>query len=638
MYRFVRLLQDWRVYAVSLSLLMLTGCPSDGARTSTFPKEEPVYLTGTVATGAPLVGATVSVRGRRGSQVEGGTSTTDAVGNFRIQVNGIKPPYLIEVLNVDGLGRRLHSVALSLGHVNVTLLTEFAMLELLRQRPGSYFDTLSRTNLSAVDVFTAASVAEASIRARGQIKDQLGVTVPETIGDFFTEAFTPAPGNVMDDAVAAVDKALKDAGLTPLGYILNFVAELARCAKEKVVLTAGGAVKDFCPLSRATQFEPSNPNQTNFSFTNVRGNILTVTRLLDAITSVKLQEAGSLTFQCLGTACQNISVSDIAADGTRTIQFSSTPVTGAGGLVGTLQGTLLAAKSGLPPVACDGDKVFLTKNDGTILAGCGSFSAGIGGDRLILDLNVSDSDGNLIINIQAKARSDTGEIISVSSYQFDLETSAQIVDLKCIAAGCTGTSAGPLSSENTRVFSFNDTVLQQVNAEGVPVGPAIGILNAQSVVAIPSRRDQVNCIGSSGSATLSIAGERSVTVCPFIGGGTEGEIQGFYLDEGRTQVQHSWANASRGDLENSVTMITEGTVVKEFVFILGFTEFSCKDAACAAINVSGLNAQGRRTISFSAAQLRERDVGGLPGERTAELTGILPTVTLNCLETKNCSP
>ena len=634
MYRFVRLLQDWRVYAVSLSLLMLTGCPSDGERTSTFPKEEPVYLTGTVATGAPLVGANVFVRGRRGSQVEVRTSTTDAVGNFRVQVNGIEPPYVIKVSNDDGL--TLNSVALSLGHVNVTLLTEFAMLELLRQNPSLYFDTLSSTNLSAFDVFTAASVAEASIRARGQIKDQLGVTVPETIGDFFTEAFTPAPGNVMDDAVAAVDKALKDAGLTPLGYIENFVAELARCAKEKVVLTAGGAVKDFCPLSRATRFEPSNPNQTNFSFTNARGNILTVTRLLDAITSVKLQEAGSLTFQCLGTACQNISVSGIASNGTRTIQFSSTPVTGAGGLVGTLQGTLLAAKSGLPPVACDGDKVFLTKNDGTILAGCGSFSAATGGDRLILDLNVSDSDGNLIINIQAKARSDTGEIISVSSYQFDLETGAQIVDLKCIAAGCTGTSAGPLSSENTRVFSFNDTVLQQVNAEGVPVGPAIGILNAQSVVAIPSRVDQVNCIGSIGSATLSIAGERSVTVCPFDGAG-DGEIQGFYLDEGRTQVQHIWSNVSTG-AENGVTMITEGTVVKELEFSLGFASFACKDAACAAISVSGFNAQGRRTISFSAALLRERDIGGLPGERTAELTGILPTVTLDCLERRNCPP
>ena len=85
------------------------------------------------------------------------------------------------------------------------------------------------------------------------------------------------------------------------------------------------------------------------------------------------------------------------------------------GLVGTLQGTLLAAKSGLPPVACDGDKVFLTKNDGTILAGCGSFSAATGGDRLILDLSVSDSEGHQIIGVQAKARSDTGEIISVAS-------------------------------------------------------------------------------------------------------------------------------------------------------------------------------------------------------------------------------
>ena len=136
--------------------------------------------------------------------------------------------------------------------------------------------------------------------------------------------------------------------------------------------------------------------------------------------------------------------------------------------------------------------------------------------------------------------------------------------------------------------------------------------------------------------TATIAGERAVTVCPFAGGTAEGERGGVFLDEARTQIFYSWANQSRGDLENGLSITVEGDNVKEVVFNIGFAIFKCKDAACGGASLSAPTAAGTRNVSFSAVQLREVDIGGFPGERLAQITGSVITVSSDCVEIGLC--
>jgi hypothetical protein len=625
-----------RCLVAFFGLIFLTGCPSDGERTSTFPKVDPIFLSGIVATGAPIADADVEVLARLVSdgRTERRTTRTDANGRFRVQVNALKPPFLIHV--VPSNGETLNSVAFGLDHVNVTPLTELTLLLLAGKSPSIFLDEI-RSNPAKFDSFTTSAVAAAAVRVRSQIFDVLGFAIPTGIGDFFTESFEPVAGNPMDDALTALASNLTGVGLTLTSFETNYEAEIARCAKEKVVLAVGGtAAKEFCPISRETNIDATDTTVTNFSFTNALGNTLKVRGNSSAIESVELNDRSGLAFSCAGDSCRNVVIGSLASNGTRTIQFNGTAGSNGAGDTATLQGTVLAARAGLPPVACDGDKVFLSKSDGSVLAGCGSIGAATGGDRLVLDLFGNDADGNTLIFVQAKIRADNGEIVSVTSYKFD-ESFDLVVDYKCIAPGCNGVSVGTLTEEGTRLISFTDTLLQQVGSDGVPTGPGFALLNHTSIAGIPTRPDPIDCTGSFATAMLQIPGERNGIVCPFFRNG-EGENRGFYLDEARTLVQHTWGQPSQNDLSQTISLTLAGNAVKELIFNLEGVSFGCKETSCAGVSVSARDAEGRRNISFSAVQLRELDFGGLPGERVGSLTGVLPTATLDCIDNANCTP
>jgi hypothetical protein len=621
-----------RCFFLIFAATLLSGCPSDGERNSTFPKGEPIVLSGIVATGAPQAGASITVKGSSGFTR---TTITDAGGKFSVRINQLNPPFVIEALLADGI-THLHSVVFAPGNANVTLLTELVVFQLLQQDTKVFFENLGEPGGTNTSVFTPAALAEATTQLQSVLGERFAFSIPPGAGDVFTTVFQPVAGDPMDDAISALQVALSTAGLDVTTYKQAALAENDRCSREKVVLTSGAKVVNFCPVSKDTIIDSVDFSRTTFTFTNALGDALTVRQRATVIESIELLSAGVRSFGCTGAGCSGITVSDIAADGTRQLRFDSVPGTDVSGAAAILQGTLRASKAGLPPLACDGDKIFLTKSDGSILSGCfsGGFG-GSGGDHTIVTVDIADDEGSSLFAVEIRSRDQ--EIVSASAYRFDPDTSEQIVDFKCIAMGCNGVTIGPLSDEDTRTFSLTDTLLLQVAVDGTPTGPGLATLNTAFTASVSPRIDQVTCVGTTQAATLTLVGERAVTVCPFPGF-TNVDTVGFYVDEARTQIQHGFSNSSREDFENSIFLTIESGIVKELVFSVGFAQFGCKGTDCAGVNLSALNTEGKRNVTFSAVQLRERDAGGLTGARGAQLTGNVLTVTSDCIEFNDCPP
>ena len=620
-----------RCFVAIFALLLLGGCSSDGERTSTFPKNEPVYLSGVVASGAPWAGAFVTVKSSSNSRfAPGARATTDAQGRFRVQVNRLEAPYIIEA-NLDGA--KIHSVAFAPGEVNVTLLTEMVVFQIVQRRTFEFFEDVA-TPAFTPGLFTPASLADATAKLQIALQENLAYVIPAGIGDLFTTPFSPVAGDPMDDALSALQAAFTAKGKSLLSYQDDVIAENARCNNEKVTLISGATARKFCPVSRQTAVDAVDLTLTTFTFTNAVGNTLTIRQRADAIESVALVSGGTPLFGCDAAACNGVAVGSIATDGRRQITFNSTTGTDSTGAPATLQGTLQAAKAGLPPLACEGNTGFLTISDGTILGGCSGGGSSFGGDRAYTEFNAADAEGNSIFNVHI--RSKDSEVVSMTAYHFNLDTGQQIADFKCVSTACNGVIIGPLNADNTRSFSFTDTLLQEISVDGTPTGQASAAFNATFIASIAPRLDQVNCIDTSESVTATIAGERAVTVCPFAGGTSEGERGGFFLDAARTQIFYSWTNVSRRDLENSLSITVEGDNIKEVVFNIGFAIFKCNDAACGGASISAPTAAGKRNVSFSAVQLREVDIGGFPGERVAQITGSVITVSSDCVEISLC--
>ena len=178
-----------RLVAASwLSILFgLAGC--DGS-----DKKE---LVGTVATGAPIVGASVAVKGANGQTA--GPVTTDAQGVYRVNVKGLTTPFLIAVtggqINGTPNTREFHSIAKTDGRANVTTLTELQMAALVNGNPGVFFDSPNFTGLTS----QAIDDAEADVIAFFSGRLDLSA-----LNDFITTTFQPQPGDAMDDTLEAL--------------------------------------------------------------------------------------------------------------------------------------------------------------------------------------------------------------------------------------------------------------------------------------------------------------------------------------------------------------------------------------------------------------------------------------------------
>ncbi|CAB3805236.1 hypothetical protein [Paraburkholderia caffeinilytica] len=178
--------------AVAFALFQLGGCGSGGGSSSSSSTSTvtATSVSGTVATGSALVGATVTLTDATGAQA---TATTNAQGVYTVSVKGMTAPFLIVASDATGVSAPLFSVLAKLPSgtapavVNVTTLT--TAIAAMLTASGNPTDLASTTALAKV---TLPSVQIATITLDTMLAKILTQNGIQTAGfDPIGTAFTP---------------------------------------------------------------------------------------------------------------------------------------------------------------------------------------------------------------------------------------------------------------------------------------------------------------------------------------------------------------------------------------------------------------------------------------------------------------
>jgi hypothetical protein len=202
-----RLQQYLSIFLAIMVMCILTGCTSGNDDRST--------LRGVVATGDPIVGATVTVKDADGATV---STTTDAKGAYEAEVTLLQAPYVLAATGgtVHGVAnsRALHSVATDSGIANITPLTELLVASLVNADPASFFAALHTTDDLDTIVITEDNIATAQQAVVNLLKRLATPVDVSTVGNFITVVFKAKAGDPLDDQLSALRQALSDAQIT----------------------------------------------------------------------------------------------------------------------------------------------------------------------------------------------------------------------------------------------------------------------------------------------------------------------------------------------------------------------------------------------------------------------------------------
>jgi hypothetical protein len=187
----------WFIFtAALLSALLLAGCGGGSNRRSEL-------MSGTVAVGEPLAGATVRMRCADGSEY---TTTSTGVGTWQIVVTTHLLPCALQASGGSAHGlpnaTSYHSVALAFGVTNITPLTDLVTARLLGADPQTWFARPDFARVNARNVQTAL------------LNVSTGLGLSATLGQLnpLTEPFgADAFAYVLDRVLDAMRSALLDA-------------------------------------------------------------------------------------------------------------------------------------------------------------------------------------------------------------------------------------------------------------------------------------------------------------------------------------------------------------------------------------------------------------------------------------------
>lgn len=190
-----------RTLAVALAAASLVACGSDDDDTGGVAT--PTTLGGVAAVGAPIAGGAVSVACAGGSPLNTTTSTS---GAWQVTIGGQTLPCAVQVQGgtVGGApnATTLHSIAYTLGTLNITPLTDLVVARSIAGDPQAWFAAPRFTGLDAAKTQAALT----------QIADSLGLASALKGRDPLTTAFQAVAGDAIDDALEALNAALQAVG------------------------------------------------------------------------------------------------------------------------------------------------------------------------------------------------------------------------------------------------------------------------------------------------------------------------------------------------------------------------------------------------------------------------------------------
>ncbi|MDZ7654473.1 MAG: hypothetical protein U0997_00905 [Sulfurimicrobium sp.] len=190
-----------------VATLSLSGC--DGGGGDSTPATS--ALSGTAAIGSPIVSGTVSVICVAGSAIA--PTTTSSTGAWQITLTGQTLPCAVQLSGgtINNVPNTMlyHSIATSTGTVNITPLTDLMVANLAgTATPGAWFSGLNAAP-SALTAITQSKVNETLTKLRIALNG-----LPLSTINPINTTFTPTPGNVSDDILAALNAAMISTGVT----------------------------------------------------------------------------------------------------------------------------------------------------------------------------------------------------------------------------------------------------------------------------------------------------------------------------------------------------------------------------------------------------------------------------------------
>jgi hypothetical protein len=160
-------------------------------------------LSGVAAVGEPIAGAAVKLSCAGGTPLN---TTTSGGGLWQVVLSGQTLPCAVQVSGgtVGGAANALtlHSLALNLGHLNITPLTDLVLASQVGGDPQAWFGTPAFADIDAASLDAAAA----------RVATALGIGSALGSRDPLTAAFSPVAGDPIDDVLEALNAALQSLG------------------------------------------------------------------------------------------------------------------------------------------------------------------------------------------------------------------------------------------------------------------------------------------------------------------------------------------------------------------------------------------------------------------------------------------
>jgi hypothetical protein len=204
----------FKLIAISLAALSLAACGGGSTSTQT-PAAQTV--SGVVATGLPLPGATVNATCASGS----GTATTVADGSYSITVKGGSLPCVLTATSSDSK-TVLHSVVPGAGSsssnatAHITPLTELLVAQLSGQDPAQFVSAFGPTTAVSAAAVSSAQAALISVLKSAGVD-------PSSIGDFIGGTISAGSHQGYDAILDKLQSTITSAG-TSLSELSTAVA------------------------------------------------------------------------------------------------------------------------------------------------------------------------------------------------------------------------------------------------------------------------------------------------------------------------------------------------------------------------------------------------------------------------------
>ena len=231
-------------------------------------------ISGTVATGAPVAGATVTIQDFRGKTNSG---TTAADGSFSISVTGGTPPFILAAVPLAG--SNLYSILPSMDmtvtgtqNVNVTTITTLVMYELNGGAdPASMYTGFVGTSSA---ILTSGSVAAKETTVRSK----LPANAMNPIFSTLYGKFTAAAGDPYDNALNSLGKvsAMTSAGvtLTPTAGAATTYTSGASSGAVAGTASVGLTLTDLTTGAARTSISTASPALLTATVRNANGSLV----------------------------------------------------------------------------------------------------------------------------------------------------------------------------------------------------------------------------------------------------------------------------------------------------------------------------------------------------------------------------